>query len=50
MIIANDSCWEPDGVTHPVRFCEGGTYRRLCVLLLTQSSISVRAIIRLMVE
>lgn len=24
----SDSDWEPDGVTHPVRFCEGGgTYR-----------------------
>jgi len=50
MIIANDSHWEPDGVTLQVRFCEGGTYRRLCVLLLTQSSISMRASRLLMVE
>ena len=27
--MANDPNWEPDGVTHPVRFCEGGgTYRK----------------------
>ena len=27
--MANDPNWEPDGVTHQVRFCEGGgTYRQ----------------------
>ena len=39
MTTANDSHWEPDGVTLHVRFCEGSTYRRLCVLLLTHCNI-----------
>ncbi len=39
MTTANDSRWEPDGVTLQVRFCEGSTRGRPRVLLLTQSSI-----------
>ena len=35
MITANDSHWEPDGVTLQVRFCEGRAHGMLCARLLT---------------
>jgi len=42
--VVEDSGWEPNGVTHPVRFCEGGgTYPlRGCPPLLSKSACCVR--------